>query len=367
MSAASRSHSLFARTFSARSWVGGPGVEPRALLAAGVILLGVAVAACGSSSSTPKDGGTGTGGAGTAGVTGGGTGGKGTGGTTVGKDGGVTGSGGAGGSGTGTGTVTASLGLPCSTDHDCGSVLICMQADGNRILGAAGPAGGYCSFACSAGTDANCTAANGTCENVNTTAAPKYYCFQNCTLQEDPTKNNKCQQRTDVSCQPTSSTVGATAGVCFPTCSSDGECPTGRVCLFNFCVDTTVPANVPGLPLYSHCDTKAVAPTTAADPVPAGLCQESCLGSSMGTLAFCSTNCVLGSDTACNYALMSTALATGVNHGVCTPYNMGDQIGDVGYCVQQCDAAKDCRDQTDTGLTCDTTVMGLDHGFCNWM
>jgi hypothetical protein len=329
-----------------------------------VMLAGLGLAACGSSSSTPKDGGTGTGGAGTAGTTGGGSGGKGTAGTS-----GATGGKGGSAAGAGGGAQSTSfLGASCATAHDCGTVLDCLKPGGNDFYGAAGPAGGYCTIQCSGATDANCTKAGGVCQNINSTAAPIYYCFESCTVESDPTVTEKCQSRPDVACQPLTGTAGDTSGICFPTCSSDAECPASRKCLINVCVDMSI--TLPGQPLYNHCDPKAMAPAVTTDPVPPGLCQEQCLSSSAGTLSFCSTNCVVGSNTACNYAVMSTPLAptATTNHGICAPFSMTAQIGDLGYCIQQCDKAADCRDQTDTGLTCDTTAqgMGIDHGFCSW-
>ena len=162
MSAASRSNSPSART----RVNSGASRDQGALFRAAAILATLASASCGSSSTTSADdAGSGTGGAWTAGA---GSGGK----------GGVAGSAsnkcdgfGAGGAG-GNASPTSYLGRPCETAHDCGPVLDCLVG---------GPAGGYCSFQCSAPTDSNCTAAAGICLPV-TTKDPLYYCFQTCVL-----------------------------------------------------------------------------------------------------------------------------------------------------------------------------------------
>lgn len=218
-----------------------------------------------------------------------------------------------------------------------------MQSTSMSIVNVAGPAGGICTYVCKTADDAACDGLNGLCINLGPSAAPVFYCLQLCRPGGDPA--TKCHGRNDVGCL---------GGVCFPLCSSDGECPAGRKCAFNVCLDST--RTLPGDALFSHCVPGIDAGGSCSTP--------RCLGTAAAGPNYCTVECVIGSPTACNYALMSSPL-TG-DHGFCAPMAPEDTRGDVGLCVQQCDRPADCRDQTDPGLTCNTTMPGVAHGVCSW-
>jgi hypothetical protein len=331
-----------------------------------VVVLGCSLAACGSSSQGTDGAATGTGGkhdggttdvaaagghAGTAGTTAAG----GTAGTagTVGAAGTV-GTGGAGGA-----VGFADIGKSCNTNGDCASGLTCLTAGGTSIVGAEGPANGYCSKMCSADTDCGGV---GTCLNVSAANATAVgYCFQSCTFGgADPTK---CHSRTDVGCLTIDATTTPSTDVCFPVCSQDADCPTGRKCNLadSLCSDT--PAT--GDPLGTHC---------MSDPDSgASNCQGGCLpvgGAAGGTApvaSFCSMLCVVGNLDACNWVGAGTSLTSGGAHGVCALASSTAQPGDIGFCTQECDTAASCSDQSDPGLTCDTSLMStIGHGICSW-
>ncbi len=292
---------------------------------------------CGSSSGV-TDGGAGgkKDGAATdvAGTTGGatGTGGKaGAAGTT--GAGGTTGAAGTTGAG-GSASATA-IGKACSADADCTGGLTCMTAGSKIIFETEAPAHGYCSKMCQ--VDADCGSGNvGICVGISSATATTQlgYCFQSCTFGGTATK---CQGRTDVGCLTLDNTTTPTTDVCYPICSQDSDCPVGRKCdvATNFCGDT--------------------APIGAA------------AGGTAVIASFCSMACVVGNLNACNWVGSGSALTSGGTHGACALSSADAKIGDIGFCSQECDTAANCSDQTDTGLTCDTSVMSVvGHGICSW-
>jgi hypothetical protein len=270
----------------------------------------------------------------------------GAGGATLAGSGGQVGStGGRGGPADGGGGSPASkFGAACQQDTDCGGSLTCLQASGQSIATVGGPAGGICSYLCKNIDDTTCDAMNGACIDLGSSAVPALYCLEACETGGDPA--TKCHGRNDLGCL---------GGLCFPLCSSDIECPAGRRCAFNLCLDSS--RMLTGDPLFSHC-------TPSAGGGAGSCATPRCLGTTASSPSYCSTECVIGSPTACNYALLSSPL-TG-DHGFCSPMTSSDTHGDVGLCVQQCDKAADCQDQADPGLRCDLPMPAAAHGLCAW-
>jgi hypothetical protein len=189
---------------------------------------------------------------------------------------------------------------------------------------------------------------------------PVGYCFQGCTFGGT---GGKCHQRTDVGCLTLPATPTAPAvDVCFPICSQDSDCPTGRHCdvATSLCANTAAT----GDPLGTHCVSNADsgASNCAGGCLPIG----SAAGGTATVANFCSMLCVVGNLNACNWT--SGALTSGGVHGVCALADANAQMGDIGFCSQECDTAANCTDQTDSaGLTCDTSQMSaIGHGICSW-
>jgi hypothetical protein len=172
----------------------------------------------------------------------------------------------------------------------------------------------------------------------------------------------KCQGRPDVACvnfgaDPTGNPVAA----CYPLCSQDSQCPSGRRCDPNsaMCVDTLPP----GDPFGAHCTSNPDAGTDT--------CQGLCLALGNGTsqiASICTKACVLGELQQCDWVGAGMSLA-GNTHGVCVYGVAAARPGDLGFCAQLCDTAANCSDQTDPGVTCDMTNIPVDvvgHGACFW-
>jgi hypothetical protein len=251
----------------------------------------------------------------------------------------------------------ADIGKACTVDTDCTGGLTCLTASSKIIEAAEGPANGYCSKTCALDSDCGTTAI---CLDVSATTTPLGYCFQSCTFGG---AGAKCHQRTDVGCLTIDPTTTPTTDVCYPVCSQDSDCPTGRVCNLadSLCSDT--PSI--GDPLGAHCVSNPDASTTT--------CAAGCLPLGSGTdgggqvASFCSMLCVVGNLDACNWADASVALTSGGAHGACAIAAVIAQPGDVGFCTQECDKAADCSDQTDPGVSCDVTLIKtVGHGICSW-
>jgi hypothetical protein len=323
-----------------------------------VMLVGLAVAGCGSDTPATKSdggggGGTGTGGAGTGGGKGGSGGGTGTGGAT---DAGATDVPARNDAATevGLSPAAANVAKACSADTDCGPGLQCLKPTDQVLAGTGGPAHGYCTVACT--DDATCAPLGGYCIDyrLNTTDPPEAYCLKSC-VWGDLDRTSKCQGRPDVGCQQ-DTTSGLAA--CVPMCSQDVDCPTGRKCDLrtNVCVDSPSTGDRMGV----HCTADATGNSTCA-----GICLQIGTGTTQ-IAAICTSNCVAGELAACSWVPQAMSVAGGM-HGVCDLIAPGAAAGDVGYCTVECDTANDCPDQTDPSPICDTSQQtAIGHGICSW-
>jgi pilus assembly protein FimV len=109
--------------------------------------------------------------------------------------GGATGTAGTtGAAGTAGASALPDLGKACAANT---GGTTCLTAASKIIVGAEGPANGYCSKACTA--DADCSS-GGICLDVSAAGAPAQgYCFQTCTF-GGAAGSSKCHGRTDVGC-----------------------------------------------------------------------------------------------------------------------------------------------------------------------
>jgi hypothetical protein len=234
------------------------------------------------------------------------------------------------------------------------------RAADRSLYGQNGPAGGYCTRACDPTDPENpvCGVANGYCVDFSAAGATttQGYCVQACSYGGED-RVSKCWGRQDVACVRGEDQSANVIGACFPICSSDRQCPTGRRCdsATGTCIDTPTA----GDPLGAYC-----VPPNPDGGAATDTCAGSCLRLGAGTI--CTRYCVLGELNGCEWVGAGMSLAGG-NHGVCLLGRSDARAGDLGFCAQQCDSVADCANKTDPGVMCDTTTVPIDiagHGAC---
>lgn len=259
----------------------------------------------------------------------------------VGADGGA-GSGGSAGAPGDSGAQTP-LGLPCSTDSDCGSGLTCLASD-STALGGAGPAKGLCTADCTAdlgkASSSICSAIDpaAVCVDLGAPGSPHGVCLEGCSSGPDSLTSfspDKCHGRPELACQPIydSNNVSTGKGYCRPDCNSDADCG-GRTCnpRTGLCDDQAAQ----GLPVGSSCTQPADGGT---DP-----CRGTCgaVVHSFGGAPFtytCSERCTIGAVPSCGWS------GTGPADAYCVfVYDANAGRGDQGACGQTCDCNSDCLD-----------------------
>ena len=240
---------------------------------------------------------------------------------------GVSSTGGAGGSG---------IGGQCLDDTQCAPGLSCIAPSSTDPVFGGGAPNGFCSQLCY--TDGVCAGFGGVCY------FPPLGQQGRCTLPCDigpPLDGDagadagsdasadagdggpKCLGRDDVRCAKVAEGVDD----CFPTCSSDAQCP-GRICdpRTALCVD---PPARQGAPTGTPCDASALADGGASNPC-AGVCILFDSGNGM-----CSQPCVLGGAGADECG--------GSAKGLCVFHPDPNGNGDTGYCTNACTMPSDCN------------------------
>ncbi|WP_433935903.1 hypothetical protein AB3662_14395 [Sorangium cellulosum] len=228
--------------------------------------------------------------------------------------GGDGGSSAAGGDGGGPGGE-ARLAARCEADADCGPSGVCIPESDSEFFGG-GPAGGYCTAACS--EDSDCAGEGSVCIGGA--------CLLGCTMGVPPLESlateldpGKCQGREDLRCDALDD-----ASICVPSCGSDGQCTGGRVCdpRWNLCVDEPTT----GLPEGSPCEIGR----DGEDP-----CASWCIDFG-GESGVCAGLCVLGGD-------IANDDCGGLESGLCLYSLAADSgAGDVGVCANACTSHSDC-------------------------
>lgn len=254
---------------------------------------------------------------------------------------------GAGGT-TGMTEPTAYIGLSCASNTDCGAGLTCFTSNSNEFLGG-GPGNGYCSAACTA--DAECTGIDRQSSCVVPGEGLSGLCMRTC-LSLAPTSlaENKCLGRVDVVCQSEAYRGVAMftglrqAGLCYPQCGSDEDCP-GRSCDLarGICVDTPTT----GLPIGAHCELA----TDCAG--------RNCLRFTE-TESFCSAPCVFGQPIGCGYGLAGGSRDAGCIGPRVRGFLSTEGLGDVGFCAELCTENADCSQFEERGWVCDPTEDAVD-------
>lgn len=203
----------------------------------------------------------------------------------------------------------------CTSDIDCVDGLECFESDITYgQFGTGGPAHGYCSRYCD--VDADC-GGTGTCLNGGSGGV----CFANCTFGPALTSPSaaldpsKCSGRDDVTC----SNLGPAGPICVPTCRSNSDCPTGRICS----------------PVSGTCSRDPATPHDRAGTCDDATCSGICLNLPNGGRA-CTDRCTLGGDT--------TLDCGGNTVGFCALTEIGLPVGagDIGYCTAACTHHDDC-------------------------
>ncbi len=222
-----------------------------------------------------------------------------------------------------TGGGSGLLAMECKSNADCGPGLKCMTVKDNDPVLGGGPAGGYCTKACS--SDADCLGGGSACLFGADGAGE---CFLGCLFGEpqimylnDPLDPDKCHGREDLRCEETPE--GTT--VCMPTCGSDAHCA-GRFCdpRSEVCVD----APSPGKALGAKCDPEAMVPE----------CGGVCISfPGLEPKTMCTSPCTLGGEVPTDFECGGTAA------GICLYALANSGVGDLAYCAQSCAQQDQCQ------------------------
>jgi hypothetical protein len=222
-------------------------------------------------------------------------------------------SGGSGGAG---GGEDPGLAAPCEIDAHCGPDAFCLTADApSEIFPAGGPAGGYCTRACTG--DLDCPGEGSTCHRSGV-------CLLGCTFGPplaswvEPLHDDKCRGREDLVC----AYFDGIESICRPICGSDEQCPAGLSCDRRSGLCTESPFS--GEPNGSACST----------PGEPDVCEGFCINT--GDSLVCASACVAGG------AAVSHDCG-GLENGFCgfVPSNAG--AGDLGMCTRACTTHGDCN------------------------
>lgn len=214
--------------------------------------------------------------------------------------------------------LTSNLQRACDDDADCGEGLTCMTSTGDAFLGG-GPANGMCTAACTADIDCLAIDSNGLCLQLTDTEA---YCLSSCTPGDDVLSGVKCGGRQDMACQD----FGG-AGLCLPTCGTDADCPSDRLCDLGLgaCVDELLD----GAPVGGACD-----PTGDSTDCESLFCLRF-----SETYGACTGACRTGT-VGCG---SGDATPEDPSEPICLPMLDGvGPDGDVGQCMQRCNCDLDC-------------------------
>jgi hypothetical protein len=236
--------------------------------------------------------------------------------------------------------AVAIVGARCASDADCAAGATCFTAGGNDYLGAGGPAGGYCTFACA--DSAACIAVDPQSLCVPMGPNGSRFCIRACLSKQADPGEAKCLNRADLVCVSVAAdgvealAVDPQPGYCAPRCGSDADCPEGRVCHRQGGICTNVPS--PGLPSGSRCELDTNCDGRA--------CEDRIDG--VGT---CTALCTLGALAGCGYDRDDPARKAACIVPLVSAGGFGEGPGDLGLCRELCSVDSDCL-RADEGFVC---------------
>jgi hypothetical protein len=221
------------------------------------------------------------------------------------------------------------VGARCESDTDCLGGALCLRADGDLYAGG-GPAGGYCTFACTATGDCTSHDTHSDCETVNSNGGR--YCIRTCLSKDAEPGEAKCLNRPDLVCESIAADTGNfTAdrqdGFCAPLCGSDEECPAGRFC--NRQGHICVAFRAPGAPTGSACSLEAD-------------CDGHSCENRVNGIGVCTAACTLGSLSGCGYSREDATRKAACVTAQVAASRFSEGSGDLGFCRELCDVDSDC-------------------------
>jgi hypothetical protein len=230
------------------------------------------------------------------------------------------------------------IGAPCTSDADCSDAVDtfkCILSTSNaEFAGLGGPEGGYCTVPCR-DTD-ECSALDGAsaCGLIDDVTG-EGFCIALCLAGNNP---QKCGDGSDFRAQAcVENETAAPVGACFPFCTSDAGCGSGRFCALGgdaagLCVDTAPVGGGIGV----ACDPEGEGAECAS-----GICLTFSNTAGVAQGGFCSASCTFGAQFGCGYAPGTPE--TTPRDTFCLQAQLDDgRPGDLGLCFEVCDVDADC-------------------------
>jgi hypothetical protein len=224
------------------------------------------------------------------------------------------------------------VGARCEGDVDCAGGAICLRASGDEYFGSGGPAGGYCTRACTDLDDCTGLDSESLCAQLG--VAGGEYCIRSCRSLEPEPGEAKCLNRTDLACVSAAAdgrelfTGERQSGYCAARCGSDDECPAGRSCDAELGICTAARAD--GAEIGARC--------TLDRDCASRRCEER----DRDGVGVCSALCVLGSLASCGYGRAASSRSAACLTPLVRGGGFAEGPGDLGLCRELCDQPSDC-------------------------
>jgi hypothetical protein len=254
------------------------------------------------------------------------------------------------------GTGDRTLGASCVDSTDCKPGLGCIDAEDQRLNGAAPPQG-LCTAECGADDDCTKLTPGAICYPFTPDSATGY-CIEGCSFGAPDIGEIKCHARAELACVPalladtgepcqTAATCEdgelCSEGYChvvfpgcLPSCRGDLDCAPGLYCDQSFLSGTCVPQKPTGKRLGEPCTVPG-----ANDPAEPDECLGFCQADGDGPQGHCSATCGLARECAWDAASQKF-------DGVCLYASVltsdVGEMGDFGFCTPACNCNEECND-----------------------